>query len=99
MQAHGRLQRRLAHRVVVSEQPSTSGRAHGDGQFSRAHRLSPTALTLSADDTVAFTVGKDGSIFRWDIETLRKVQLYRYAPGLTPKIIYASAPTAAGTAC
>ncbi len=48
------------------------------GRFGRAHRLSPTALALTSDDRTVFTVGKDGSIFKWDVETWKKTQLERW---------------------
>jgi hypothetical protein len=89
-QAQGRLQRKLAHRVVLPELPPqqqqqqhadvggrcSSGSGSG-GRFSRAHRLSPTALALSSDGRTAFSVGKDGVILRWDLETMKRTQLVR----------------------
>ncbi|KAF6261907.1 WD40-repeat-containing domain protein [Scenedesmus sp. NREL 46B-D3] len=54
----------------------------------RAHRLSPTALALSADEATAFTVSKDGSILKWDVETMQRTQLAARA----------AAAAAAGTA-
>jgi hypothetical protein len=39
--------------------------------------LSPTAVALSADESSAFTVSKDGSILRWDLETMKRTQLVR----------------------
>ncbi len=81
-QAQGRLQRRLAHRVRIpapaaaagDEQPSTSS-------YHRGHKLSATALALTSDDRTAYTVSKDGGIVRWDIETMKRTQLYRYDCG------------------
>jgi ribosomal RNA-processing protein 9 len=89
MQAQGRLQRRLAHRLLLPQQqqqqaaagPSSSSRSssalYGTGRFMRAHRLSPTALALSADEATAFTVSKDGIILKWDVETMQRTQLVR----------------------
>lgn len=92
-QASGRLQRKLAHRVQIppqqQQQPAASEAAAGvvssssssrfgaSGRFCRAHRLSPTAVALSADECIAFTVSKDGSILRWDLETMKRTQLIR----------------------
>lgn len=86
-QSSGRLQRKLAHRVQVPQQPdaadagadagSASSSRYGSGRFCRAHRLSPTAVALSADECSAFTVSKDGSILRWDLETMKRTQLVR----------------------
>lgn len=36
-------------------------------------QLSPTCVALTADDTVAFTGGKDCCVVRWDVETGAKV--------------------------
>ena len=33
------------------------------------HRLSVTGLALTADDTTAYSVSKEGGIVRWDVET------------------------------
>ena len=70
LQAMGRYQRKLAQPLVIpADQPVA--KCH------RAHRLAPTALALTSDDTTAFTVAKDGTIFKWDVETCRKTSLYR----------------------
>ncbi|KAI8474140.1 MAG: WD40-repeat-containing domain protein [Monoraphidium minutum] len=50
---------------------------YGAGRFAPAHDASATAVALSQDGETAFTVGKDGSIFKWDVEAMRKVQLLR----------------------
>lgn len=51
--------------------------AYGAGRFRPGHELSATALALSLDGSTAFTVSKDGSILKWDVETGRKLQLMR----------------------
>jgi hypothetical protein len=65
MQAAGRLQRRIAASVSIPPQPepSTSGSSsgYGAGRLHRCHRLPVTAVALTADDTTAFTVSKDGA--------------------------------------
>jgi ribosomal RNA-processing protein 9 len=80
LQSSGRLQRKLAHRVVTPQQPPAAAAGssrYGTGRFCRAHRLSPTALALSADEATAFTVSKDGTILRWDLEAMKRTQLIR----------------------
>eukprot|EP00879_Flechtneria_rotunda_P019665 GHRR01020662.1.p1 GENE.GHRR01020662.1~~GHRR01020662.1.p1 ORF type:complete len:198 (+),score=62.67 GHRR01020662.1:43-636(+) len=88
LEAQGRLHVKLAHRVVLPSQqvsatteedpqPSGRGRLYGTGNFCRAHRLSPTALALSSDERTAFTVAKDGTILKWDVETMQRTQLIR----------------------
>lgn len=55
----------------------------GAGRFAAAHELPATAVALSGDGLTAFTVGKDGRIFKWDVETMKKTQLTRPgAPGI-----------------
>ncbi|GFR43265.1 hypothetical protein Agub_g4327 [Astrephomene gubernaculifera] len=73
-QAQGRLQRRLAHRVRVLT-PGSPG--YTAPCCSRGHRLSATAVALTSDDATAFTVSKDGGVCRWDVETMKRTQLYR----------------------
>jgi hypothetical protein len=36
---------------------------------------------LSADERTAYTVSKDGTILRWDLETMKRTQLVRCAAG------------------
>lgn len=86
-QTSGRLQHKLAHRVQIPQQldaadagagaGSVSSSRYGTGRFCHAHRLSPTAVALSADECSAFTVSKDGSILRWDLETMKRTQVVR----------------------
>jgi hypothetical protein len=63
--------------AVVAAASAGMGLPYGAGRFRPAHALSATALALSGDGAVAFTVGKDGSIFKWDVEAGRKLQLMR----------------------
>lgn len=39
------------------------------------HHLSVTAVSLTEDDTTAFSVSKDGGMFRWDVETGKKTRI------------------------
>ncbi|KAG2502173.1 hypothetical protein HYH03_000660 [Edaphochlamys debaryana] len=77
-QAQGRVQRRLAGRVHVLA-PDDQG--YAAPACARAHRLAATAVALTADDSTAFTVSKDGAICRWDVETMKRTQLYRPGDG------------------
>lgn len=50
----------------------------------RGHKLSPTCVVLSPDDTTAFSGSKDNSIIRWDVETGKRVTMlphWRKLPG------------------
>lgn len=77
-QAYGRLHRHLAERVSVP--PSTSSASDPQRpRFARCHRLSVTAVALANDDRTAFSVSKCGTIFKWDLETMQRVQLMRPA--------------------
>jgi ribosomal RNA-processing protein 9 len=67
----------LAARVRLpppADAAAATSRYGSTGRFARAHRLSATAVALTSDDRTAFTVSKDGSIFRWDVETMKIVQ-------------------------
>ncbi|GIL62272.1 hypothetical protein Vafri_16561 [Volvox africanus] len=77
-QAAGRLQRHLADRVRVLA-PRDKG--YSEPCCSRGHRLAATAVALTGDDSTAFTVSKDGGICRWDVETMKRTQLYRPGDG------------------
>ncbi|KXZ42593.1 hypothetical protein GPECTOR_132g605 [Gonium pectorale] len=77
-QAQGRLQRRLAGRVRV---PAPGDEGYCEPSCSRGHRLAATGLALTSDDATAYTVSKDGGICRWDVETGKRTQLYRWGPG------------------
>jgi len=41
-------------------------------RFFRGHKLSPTCLAMTSDDTTVFSGSKDNSIIRWDVETGQK---------------------------
>jgi hypothetical protein len=60
---------------------SSSARAslYGTGRFVKAHRLSPTALALTSDEQKMYSVSKDGLILKWDVETMQRVQVFRWA--------------------
>lgn len=50
----------------------------------RGHKLSPTCVALSPDDTTAFSGSKDNSILRWDIATGKRTAMlphWRKLPG------------------
>ncbi|GIM09576.1 hypothetical protein Vretimale_13420 [Volvox reticuliferus] len=77
-QVAGRLQRHLADRVQILA-PGDEG--YSEPCCSRGHRLAATAIALTGDDSTAFTVSKDGGICRWDVETMKRTQLYRPGDG------------------
>eukprot|EP00752_Nemacystus_decipiens_P007081 g6344.t1 len=56
----------------------------------RGHKLTPTCVVLSPDDTTAFSGSKDNSILRWDVETGKRVTMlprWRKLPGArTPAV-------------
>lgn len=82
LQAQGRLQRRLAHRVRIPDPAAAAGDEQpSSSSYHRGHKLSATALALTSDDRTAYTVSKDGGIVRWDIETMKRTQLFRYECG------------------
>jgi len=63
------------------QRQGAAARFGSTGRLARAHRLSATAVALTSDDRTAFTVSKDGTIYRWDVETLTRVQLLRPGAG------------------
>lgn len=56
----------------------------------RGHKLSPTCVVLSSDDTTAFSGSKDNSLLRWDVETGKRTtmlpQWKRAARGSVPQV-------------
>lgn len=44
-------------------------------RHSRGHKLTPTCVVLSPDDTTAFSGSKDNSIVRWDVETGKRITM------------------------
>ncbi|GAB4819398.1 hypothetical protein N2152v2_006444 [Parachlorella kessleri] len=79
LESMGHLQRRLAHRLVLPALPRAAefdprmgGAAALDSsgvRFLRGHKLSVTALALTADDRTVYSVAKEGSILQTDAET------------------------------
>lgn len=63
LQEQGILQRKVADKFAGGTY------SEADTRVLRGHRLSPTCLALSRDDSTAFTGSKDCSIIKWDIET------------------------------
>lgn len=59
--------------------PAASGAAGGVAK--KGHRLAATGLALLPDESAAFTVSKDGSLLKWDMETCTKTRLYRPGAG------------------
>lgn len=50
----------------------------------RGHKLTPTCVVLSPDDSTAFSGSKDNSIVRWDVETGKRITMlphWRKLPG------------------
>lgn len=41
----------------------------------RGHKLTPTCVVLSPDDTTAYSGSKDNSVVRWDVETGKRVAM------------------------
>lgn len=77
LQTHGRLQRALAERVSVPASTSEPVDGAPVRRFCRCHRLAVTAVALTADDRFAFSVSKCGSIFKWEMATMARTQLFR----------------------
>lgn len=44
----------------------------------RGHKLAPTCVVLSPDDSTAFSGSKDNSIMRWDVETGKRITMLPY---------------------
>lgn len=61
----GHAQRRLCARLA----PPPPGGVAPPGRLWRGHRLAVTSLALRADDAVAFSASKEGTLLRWDVET------------------------------
>lgn len=58
--------------------------ATSDVRHMRGHKLTPTCVVLSPDDTTAFSGSKDNSVLRWDVETGKRVAMlphWRKLPG------------------
>lgn len=56
----------------------------------RGHKLTPTCIALSADDTTVYSGSKDNSVVRWDVETGKRVVMLPYwrklPGGKVPKV-------------
>lgn len=70
-EAAGRLQRQLAAKLKLPAYQTEDG-AYGGGNFVRGGKLSSTAVTLSSDDSKAYSVTKCGCITIWDIENMSR---------------------------
>lgn len=44
----------------------------------RGHKLTPTCIALSPDDTTVYSGSKDNSVMRWDVETGKRVVMLPY---------------------
>ena len=77
LRVSGRVRREIAHALVpprrlLDSDDDASGDDEGDdraGVVWKGHRLSVTGLALTADDSTAYSVSKEGGICRWDVET------------------------------
>ena len=67
--------RRSGTRMRLPTTTTTTAR----GTVWRGHRLSVTGLALTADDTTAYSVSKEGGIVRWDVETGARTKFPRAA--------------------
>eukprot|EP00201_Polytomella_parva_P003859 CAMPEP_0175072908 /NCGR_PEP_ID=MMETSP0052_2-20121109/20211_1 /TAXON_ID=51329 ORGANISM="Polytomella parva, Strain SAG 63-3" /NCGR_SAMPLE_ID=MMETSP0052_2 /ASSEMBLY_ACC=CAM_ASM_000194 /LENGTH=410 /DNA_ID=CAMNT_0016340545 /DNA_START=20 /DNA_END=1248 /DNA_ORIENTATION=+ len=72
--AQGRLRRHLAASVLI---PTSSSEGYIPSSIHRGHRLALTSVALTSDDRTAFTVSKDGTLIKWDVETMSKSVLAR----------------------
>eukprot|EP00904_Undaria_pinnatifida_P005902 jgi/Undpi1/2441/HiC_scaffold_13.g05822.m1 len=78
LEATGQLYREVARGLAGKTMPASSVRRM------RGHKLTPTCVVLSPDDTTAFSGSKDNSILRWDVETGKRVTMlphWRKLPG------------------
>ena len=72
LEGMGHLHRRLAHRLALPPLPRVAdygGAAACGGRLLRGHRLSVTAVALTADERTVFSVSKDGAILEHDVES------------------------------
>ena len=91
MAKSGRVRREIAHRVVaptldddsdVDEDDETETEGDAWRDIRRGHKLSVTGMSLTPDDSTCYTVSKDGSIARWDIETGARTRFPRGPPAV-----------------
>jgi ribosomal RNA-processing protein 9 len=66
--------------VDEDDETETEGDAWRDVR--RGHKLSVTGMSLTPDDSTCYTVSKDGSIARWDIETGARTRFPRGPPAV-----------------
>ena len=79
-QSAGYVQRSIAHTVRPPPVTPASTSKFGSARFTRAHGASVTAIALSSDASSAFSVAKDGSALRIDVETGSRTPLARHPP-------------------
>ena len=87
LEASGRVQKMLAHRLILPSHPeesqlcgspsSSSALAASSAASKKGHRLPATAIALSSTDSFAISVSKDGSIIRWDLDTMKRTRMMR----------------------
>jgi ribosomal RNA-processing protein 9 len=88
LRVSGRVRREIAHALVpprrlLDSDDDASGDDEGDdraGVVWKGHRLSVTGLALTADDSTAYSVSKEGGICRWDVETGARTKFPRAPP-------------------
>ena len=84
MHKSGRVRREIARRVAAptfgDEDEASDDDDDRAGTVWRGHRLSVTGLALTADDTTAYSVSKEGGIVRWDVETGARTKFPRAPP-------------------
>jgi hypothetical protein len=75
-EAAGHVLRAVAGRVNLPELSKASEAIpYGGGRLLRGHRLAATAVALSRDDAIGFTVTKCGCALQWDVETGKRFVL------------------------
>jgi len=86
LQGLGHLHRRLAHRLSLPPPSSSSSLPLIPTQGTRllkGHRLTVTAIALTADDHTVYSVAKDGCILAHDVATGIKTKFSDSAAGVT----------------
>jgi ribosomal RNA-processing protein 9 len=81
--AAGRLRRQIAARLRVPPLPPLSAgtRLPPGARLLGGHRLAVTAVALTPDDAVVYSVSKCGAVVRHDVETGARTRLGAPAPG------------------
>lgn len=82
LDALGHYRRKLAHRLVLPPLPSVADYSPAaiEARLFKGHRLPVTATALTHDDRTVFSVSKDGTILRHDIETGTRQRFGSTAP-------------------